>query len=409
MSNSGEILVIGVNYKSASVEIREKINPETLSQKVSSHDNIFSEWAILSTCNRTEIYTITTSSARGEKILKSTFPVKGFYLYSNKDAVEHLYSVAAGLDSMVLGESEIQSQIKKAYQKAVDAQSIGTTLHQLFKETIRVSKYIRNKTQISKGVTSLAQSTLILARKQLKTLYDRKIVLIGAGDIVYTICKSLHDQEIANITVVNRTYKHAALLVSKFGGKAVTFDMLPSLLVQSDLVISAVASPKIIISHPMLQRAMEERGNRLLCLIDLAVPRNIEVKVSKLTNVLLFDIDDMQKLVNTGVATRKKAADNAKKIIKNEVEKFLLWNKTQKAVPVLKALTKNSAIIRDQELTKALNKLSHVSIHDKKIIATLAKRLESKLLARLIANLKQVTKEENAQEYLSMIGMLFEL
>ncbi|HVA97128.1 MAG TPA: glutamyl-tRNA reductase [Candidatus Acidoferrales bacterium] len=409
--NQPTILVMGINHTYAPVAIRETIDPEKIFQEIHSRwfPRLISEFFILSTCNRTEIYVVTPNSKKVEKKLESLFPEKKYYLYENNEAVKHIFYVSSGLDSMILGETEILAQIRRAYKETTQKDTVGPVLHQLCKDALRVGKHTRTTTRIGEGITSIAQAAILLAKKCLGTISDKKILLIGAGDIAERVLNSLQKHSVTDITVINRTYHRAGIVTDKYGGTPKVFTQLPLLIAQSDLVISATSSLETIISAVQIRKAMKERSTRPLCLIDLAVPRDIDENASKIASVHLYNIDAMQKLVNTNVAVRKKAVTTVEKIIQKETEQFSNWYKTRKAAPLLTELTAQSTAIKDKELARALQKLTHLNSHDKRVIATLAKRLEGKILARPIANLKKATQGTKSQDYLALAKSLFEL
>ena len=411
MEQSATIFVLGINHTTTSVEMRELVDHEKLFQTI--YKNLFpkliSEFMILSTCNRTEIYVISQDWQSVKKNLQNIFRDPNSYIYESSDAIKHFFSVAAGLDSMMLGETEILAQIRQAYIKAMQNKTIGPILHQLNKDALRIGKHTRNTTRIGEGVTSSSQAAILLAKKRLGDLTNKNVLIIGAGDIAQRVLNALSKQETTTITVSNRTYHHAKKLTDTYGGMPTSFKELPKCIANSDVVISATSSSEIIIPAEMITYAMEKRSSKPLYLIDLAVPRDIEESVSKIENVYLYNIDALQELVNKNFKIRKKAVYEVKNIIDGEVSRYMLWYRTRRAVPILTALTKKSEDIKNKELANALQKLSHLNKHDKKIIAILAKRLESKILARPIANLKQITNDTKGQEYLEVVKMLFEL
>lgn len=411
MKRTNQILVMGINHHYAPVAVRETLDPDVLIQTIQKrfYPRLITEFILLATCNRTEIYVVTSAPNKVETKFQSLFPVKKYYLYRNNEAVSHIMQVSSGLDSMILGETEILAQIRQAYKKAMERKTIGPILHQLCKDALKVGKQTRNTTKIGEGITSIAQASLLLAKNKLGNLAKKNVLLIGAGDIVARILNSLNKQGITNCTIINRTYSHADILRKKFKVQAMEFKELPALLKKSDLVISATSSHKKIITATAIKQTMKNRPFRPLCLIDLAVPRDIDENASKIPGVYLFNIDAMQTLVNKNVASRKKAVKEVQNIIAFETDKYLQWYKTREAVPVLTALTAKSGAIKNFELEKALQKLAHLNEHDKKVIATLAKRLESKLIARPVANVKVVTQNTKKDEYLTLVKMLFEL
>lgn len=407
--------LIGVNYKSASVSLRENLHIDELTKSIytTCFPHLCSEFAILATCNRIEIYIVTNNAIKVEDIVKKLFTNKKLqpYVYKDQSAVKHFYTVASGLDSMILGESDILAQIRQSYKSANEKQTIGPILHQLCKEALRIGKRIRYETNIGTGITSIAHAAVLVAKRNITDFQKCHVLIIGAGNMALRSIKNLKQENISQITITNRTHKKAQQLASLLGVKVIRFSELKKVLIDIDLVISVTASPKIILSAVVIKNVMKSRSSRPLYLFDLAVPRDIESSAVSISNVHIYNIDEINKLINKNFKNREKEVDKIKIIIDEEVNQFWIWYYQRRSVPLLNALQNKAICIRDAELKRALQKLEYLQLdeNEKNIIASLAKRIEGKLLAKPITTVKRLSVEENGNEYLNMIRELFDL
>ncbi len=421
------ILMMGLNHTTAPIRVREQVASASCVQddaleQLHSQLNapVSSERLILSTCNRTEIYAVVSDRARGESALRAlfahheTFSAAGadyLYTYANRDAVNHLYAVASGIDSMIVGEFEILGQVRRAYLAAVERNSIGPILHRLFNDAIHVGKRAHSETAIGAGAASVAYAAVALARHHLGDLSGRRALVIGAGEMAQRAAKNLAADGACAVIVANRTYEHAVELASETHGRAIHFDELARALTEADLVISATSAPHIILDSTTINAAMSVRNARPLFLMDIALPRDIEPGVAQIPNVRLLNIDDLNQLVDASRAEREQALTQVHTIIVEEVEKFWEWYSERRAAPVIADLRDHAESIREAELEKALRRLGHLHLNerDRNVIAALSAGIVSKLLAAPTVHLKERVQSGDGQVYLDTLRELFEL
>lgn len=328
--------LIGISHKTAPLKIREKFAfsrkqlREALSKLVEMES--IDEAVIISTCNRTEIYACVKDVELGSLGLKN-FILKYHHLEENKnnrylyflkdrEAIRHLFRVASGLDSQVIGENQILGQVKSAY---LQAQEMGTTngqFNRLFQKTIAVGKLVRTKTRISQGNLSIGKVALKMLEEFWQRLTGKKILIIGTGKIGGLVAKYLKDKRASGVFIANRTYENACLLASKVGGRAVKFDRLKDELTEADIVISATASPHLIIKKEMVREIMTLR-KKTLVIMDLALPRDVDPEVKNVSNVILYNLDDLNSTIESNHKQRKEEAKLAEKIVEEETEKFI--------------------------------------------------------------------------------------
>lgn len=410
MQKTEEVVVIGVNHVNTDVSVRETISPQSIQsfvtkRTVKAH---IREWMLLHTCNRIELYLVTDASVTVKQHLGQLFPVKFAYTYENREAIKHLFSVSSGLDSLLIGETEILSQLRFAYKNAIETESVGPLLHQLFQDALRVGKETRNKTQIGKGVTSVTQAALLMAQKHIGTLAGKTVLVIGAGFVGRRLVAAVRKTGVSDCVIVSRTFRTAVKVSEEFGGTAGQMDKLIEYLAKADVIFSATNSNGFILTKANITKAMRKRPNLKLCLIDLASPRDIDPDAANVKSVMLSNIDEVQRIVDANVAQRKQSALKAERIIAAETKAFLQWLSIRQTAPLVATLARHASSIRDRELERALNKLTHLNERDKYIIASLAKRLESKLLAKPIARIKELSDTAGAVQQMDVVKSLFE-
>jgi glutamyl-tRNA reductase len=328
------IQLIGLNHKSAPIEIREKASfsgtkLETALADLKKYKTI-EECLILSTCNRTEVYVSCSDCAEGlgslwDFISRSMgMPEdqirKYFYSLNNKDAVSHLFQVAASLDSMIIGETQIFGQVKDAYFKARDENFLGRNLNAVFEEAIKVGKKVRAQTQIGKGAISTSTAAIELSRKIFESLEDKKVLIIGAGKIGELTVKNLSSRGIKTVIVANRTLIKAQELAKRFCGEAINFENIFDYMRLSDIIISSTSAPHFVITAADVEKVMRARNNAPLFLIDLGLPRNIDPGTNAIENVYLYNIDDLAQVCDANLNQRRSEAQKAKQIVDSCVE-----------------------------------------------------------------------------------------
>lgn len=344
-------LILGLNHKSAPLQIREKVSfrPADIFNGLRFLQGYpyIKESLILSTCNRVELYALSENKEEGLKSLKEFLYIyhelkrlsldEYFYVYENQEAIRHLFRVVSSLDSMMVGENQILYQVKQAYLSAQNCGSTGKFLSSIFQETLRVGKRIRTETNISKGVVSISSAAVELAKKILKDLSGKKILIIGAGKIGELTTKALADRGIELILVANRTYEKAIKLAKVFQGKAIQFSEINKILCEVDIVISSTSAPHYILRKKDIIPIINKRKDKFLFLIDLGVPRNIEQSISEIDNVYLYNIDDLHKISETNLQERLKEAYKAEEIIIKETGSF--YHKFRElAIPISKSV-----------------------------------------------------------------------
>lgn len=421
------ILMMGLNHTTAPVQVREGVactraDLASALPALSSQDSEspFSEIFILSTCNRTEVYVVTNDPTRGTQYLHQFFHARAefqssldelLYTFANEQAVKHLLSVTCGLDSMILGEFEIQGQVRNAYEIAARQKTIGPVLTALCHTALHAGKRARSETTIGAGAASVAYAAVTLARQHLGDLSQRCALIIGAGDMAQRTAKNLATDGGCAVIVANRTYEHALDLANEIDAHAIAFDQLPNALAQADLVISATAAPHVVLSASMVRAAMAMRADRPMCLIDIAVPRNIDPHAADLANVHLFNIDALQNLVDANRALREQAITQVRGIVKHEANEFQQWFAARRAAPVIAELRERAETIRVTELDKALRRLGHLQLseRDRNVIAALSASIVGKLLAAPTVHLKEAAQSGDGQMYFDTLQKLFEL
>ncbi len=358
---------LGVNHTTAPVQVRERvaIDKQHLTPALKELVTLpqVDEAVIISTCNRTELYCETNPiNESKEKILDwlnafhNLQPGSiGPYLYDHLDesVVRHLFRVACGLDSMVLGEPQILGQLKTAYHGALQAGTLGRNLNQLFQRAFNVAKKIRTDTAIGTNPVSVASSAVTLSKRIFGDLKPHTALLIGAGETIELTCEHLKGAGIGKIMVANRSMERAQHIAKRVGGQGMTLNFISEVLPQSEIVITATASTLPILGKGLIERTLKQRKHKPIFMVDLAIPRDIEPEVAKLADVYLYTIDDLRDVVEQGLQSRKRAADQAEKIIDGEVNTFSSWLRGQNVVDTVRALRCKAELQRDDVLEKA--------------------------------------------------------
>ena len=423
ISTESNLVLVGVSHKATPVEIREKLAfnqvklEASLEHLVSCPEIV--ENIILSTCNRVEIYARVENSDQGIQLLKDFISdyhglSRGsldqyFYSYRDNQAIEHLFRVSASLDSMILGEAQILGQVKDAYSTARALSSTGLVLNQLFEKAFNVAKKVREETGISERGVSISSAAVELAKKIFEDLENHSVMLVGTGEMAELAAKHLISYGVKTVYVASRTYERAIALAQTLNGCALDFDAFKEELYRADIVITSTAAPTFIIHKEMIEQAIHKRKNKPIFLIDIAVPRDIAPEVNDLENVYLYDIDDLQNVVNANMEERQKEAENAMEIIKEEVTKFNNWFSTLDVVPTIIEMRNRAEEMRKNEVDKTLKNLSHLSENDQKAIHQLTQSLVNKILHKPTINLKKKTQSKDGHVYLKAIRHLFHL
>ena len=417
------LILVGVNHKTTPVEIREKLAftkgkiEESIDRLLNYPDII--EHTILSTCNRVEIYARANCHDSAIKSVKqficdfhelSSVELEDhFYSYKNEEAVEHLFRVSSSLDSMILGEAQILGQVKDAYSLARDLRSTGLVLNQLFEKAFNIAKKVREETGIAERSVSISSAAVELAQKIFDDLENHTVMLVGTGEMAELAAKHLISYGVKTVYVTSRTYERAANLARTLNGSALDFEAFKNELHRADIVITSTSASSFIIKKEMVEKAIQERKNKPIFFIDIAVPRDIEPDVNDLENVYLYDIDDLHVVVSANMKEREKEAENAMNLISHEVTKFNNWIGSLDAVPTIIEIRKKAENIRKQEIERTLKKLPHVSEDDKQLLRQMSSSIINKILHKPTIKLKQKTQSEDGHVYLKAIRHLFHL
>ncbi len=407
-----QITLAGTNHQLAPVAWRERaaVTREGLPATLEMLHASIPQVAILSTCNRIEIYAVADDSPRADNLLHDYFGAElPLYVKYQRDAVMHLFTVATGLDSMLLGEFEILGQVRTAYETAEQLHTLGPILSALFQSAIHTGKRARSETGIGRGAASLAYAAVQLARNELGALRDRCVLVIGAGEMGARVAKNLRADGASAIIVANRTFEHALLLARDLGGRAIHFDEMPGALRDADLVISATGAPHLVLDAATVARAMEARPTRPLCIVDIAVPRDVEPIAGTIANVRLHDLDSLHCVTRETMVHREKEAEQVCAIIAGEIDRFWEWYAERRAVPVIADLHARAEAIRSAELEKTLRRLAHLTDRDRDAVAMLSTSIVSRLLATPTARLKERARQGDGQAYLDAASELFDL
>lgn len=359
------LLALGINHKTASLDLREKVafTPEALDAALREavREAGLGELAILSTCNRTEFYGFLPQQ-NGEALLAwlgrhHQIPLSeisaSIYQHENEEAVRHMMRVAAGLDSMVLGEPQILGQMKTAYAQAAEAGTLGPELERLFQTTFAAAKQVRTETAIGANAVSVGFAAVMLARQIFSDLRESEALLIGAGEMIELVGRHLYEQGVSRITVANRTLSRGLELAQQFGGRAVSLEEIPDALVNADIVISSTASPLPILGKGMVERALKKRRHRPIFMVDIAVPRDVEPEVAQLQDVYLYTVDDLQSVIEENMRSRQEAAHAAEEIVTARALQFMAQKREQGAFATLTTWRRQVESLREQELERA--------------------------------------------------------
>ncbi|OWL90743.1 glutamyl-tRNA reductase [Halopseudomonas aestusnigri] len=412
-------IALGINHRTAGVEVRERVSfsPEQLPdalQRLRAEAGA-DEVAILSTCNRTELY-CAQEQLDADRLVEWVARFHGMtaeelrrssYLHQDAGAVNHMMRVAAGLDSMVLGEPQILGQMKDAWQAARTAGTLGPYLDRLFQSTFNMAKQVRTDTAIGENPVSVAFAAVSLARQIFADLRRSTALLIGAGETIALVARHLFEQGVGRIIVANRTLQRAELLSEPLGGQAIVLTQIPDILAECDVVISSTASPLPILGKGAVERALKQRRHKPMFMVDIAVPRDIEPEVGSLADVYLYTVDDLHEVIEENMRSRQGAAEAAERLIELGTGEFMQRLRALAAVDVVRSYRQKAEQARDQELHKALAKLQR-GADPEQVMTEMARLLTNKLLHEPSVQLKQMTAQGRI-EALALAQELFAL
>ncbi|MBN2645835.1 MAG: glutamyl-tRNA reductase [Desulfuromonadaceae bacterium] len=420
-----DIFVVGLSHKTAPVSVREKVAfaPEKLAEALHqlAQSPQLAESLILSTCNRVELYAGGPDCGAGIRALKeflahyhhlSVDDLDGhLYVKQGEEAIRHVFRVAASLDSMVVGEPQILGQIKTAYGHAAEQGTVGLILNRFLHKAFSVAKRVRTETNIAGNAVSVSFAAVELARKIFGSIEGKKVLLIGAGEMCELAARHFVNNGINRVLVTNRTFARAEKLAEEFSGQAVLFENFPDHLHQVDIVLSSTGATRFIISPEMVQQALKQRKNRPMFFIDIAVPRDIDPRVNDLNNAYLYDVDDLQGVVNANLKERQREAELAEQIIEHEIGQFQRWMRGLDVVPTIVALRNKVEQLRRAEVDKTLGNLKHLGASERKAIEAMSAALINKILHTPTRVLKQAQQQEDeeAQLCVDALQRLFDL
>ncbi|WP_138415477.1 glutamyl-tRNA reductase [Aquibacillus sediminis] len=415
------ILVVGINYRTAPVEIREKLtfDEERLAeamQQLNDQKSVL-ENVIISTCNRTEIYAVVDQLHTGryyiKQFLASWFDIdkeafsSHLAIYENDGAVEHLFRVTTGLDSMVVGETQILGQMKQAFLLAQQSGTTGTIYNELFKQTVTLAKRAHKETAIGENAVSVSYAAVELAKKIFGDLSNKHVVIYGAGKMGELAVKNLQGSGVKKISVVNRTFTKAQALAAKFSGSAKTTDELMDALKDADILISSTGASEHVLSKQALAPIEKKRRGKPLFLVDIAVPRDLDPAIGELDSVFLYDIDDLQGVVDANLAARNEAAETIELMIEEEIVLFKEWLKTLGVVPVISALREHALSIQAETMKSIERKMPNLTDRERKVLSKHTKSIINQLLKQPILQAKELAVEQDADESLQLFMRIF--
>ena len=384
-----QLFAFGVNHHTAPLAVREQVTFHAENLENALHDLVsresVREAAIISTCNRTEVYCNTPEPGRAIDWLARFHHLKAqslepfIYTLPHERAVAHAFRVASGLDSMVLGEPQILGQIKDAVKSAEHAGTMGTVLHKLFQSTFSVAKEVRTRTEIGTSSVSMAAAAVRVAERIYPSIAGQRVLFIGAGEMIELCAAHFAAKQPRETTFANRTVERGEDLAVRFRGRAITLNELPEHLSHHDIVVSCTASQLPILGKGMIERAIRARRHRPMLMIDLAVPRDIEVEAGELDDVFLYSVDDLGKIVQEGLDTRQAAVAEAEAIISANVHDFMRWLEGREVVPTIRALRDNAERMRRLELERAARLLAKGE-DPQKVLEQLSHSLTNKFL-----------------------------
>ncbi|EMR05183.1 Glutamyl-tRNA reductase [Bhargavaea cecembensis DSE10] len=414
-------IVVGVNYRTAPVELRERLSflesdlPAAM-QALQNEKSIL-ENVIVSTCNRTEIYAV------GDQLHTVRYYVKRFLakwfgmeleeiepyltIEVQDEAVRHLYKVAAGIDSMVLGETQILGQVRSSFLIGQEHGTTGTVFNELFKRAITNAKRAHSETEIGENAVSVSYAAVELAKKIFGSLNRKHVVIVGAGKMGELAIKNLYGSGVGKVTVINRTLSKAEAMAEKFNGTAKPMNELQCSLLEADIVISSTGAQDFVIDYDMMENVEKLRKGKPLFMVDIAVPRDLDPKIGDLPNVFLYDIDDLHGIVEANLAERRRAADQIMDMIETEIVSFDEWLTTLGVVPVISALRKKALSIQEETMESILNKMPDLTEREKKVLSKHTKSIINQMLKEPILQAKEIAGSPDAARQLELFQRIF--
>lgn len=417
------ILVVGLNYKTAPVEIRERLtfNPSQLGDAMKTLNNKKSilENVIVSTCNRTEIYAVVDQLHTGryyiKEFLSEQFNIDQsefspfLFIYEQEGAIEHLFKVACGLNSMILGETQILGQVRSSFLEGQSENTTGTVFNQLFKQAVTLAKRAHSETDIGANAVSVSYAAVELAKKIFGSLKNKHVLILGAGKMGELAIQNLHANGASKVTVVNRTFEKAQDLASRYAGEAKTLNELQCALIDADILISSTGAKEFVITKEMMVNVEKMRKGKPLFMVDIAVPRDLDPSLAELDSIFLYDIDDLEGIVEANLQERKKAAEKIQLMIEGEIVDFKQWLNLLGVVPVISALREKALAIQAETMTSIERKLPQLNERDKKVLNKHTKSIINQLLKDPILQAKEMAGRKDADQALDLFVKIFNI
>jgi glutamyl-tRNA reductase len=417
------ILVVGLNFKTAPVEVREKLSFDendlgaamtALSRKKSMLENV-----IVSTCNRTEIYAVVDQLHTGRYYIKD-FLADWFqmdkdvfspylFIYEQEGAMEHLFKVICGLDSMVLGETQILGQVKDSFLTAQAVHTTGTIFNQLFKQAVTLAKKAHSQTEIGSNAVSVSYAAVELAKKVFGSLKEKHVLIIGAGKMGELAIENLQGSGATQITVINRTYEKARVLADRYNGDARVLAELKQALTEADILISSTAANEYVITRALMDDVNRQRKGSPLFMVDIAVPRDLDPEIAELESVFLYDIDDLEGIVQSNLAERQKAAEQINLMIESEIVGFNQWVHMLGVVPIIAELRDKAMAIQADTMKSIERKMPNLTERERKVLNKHTKSIVNQLLKDPVSQVKEIAAQANAAEKLELFKQIFNL
>jgi len=417
------VIVVGLNHRTVSLDVLERMTvsderlPKALDD-LGSREHI-AEVVLLSTCHRTEAYVLTdrfhgaVQDVRNFLSELAFIPPEEFsdhlYTYHDDAAVAHLFGVAAGLDSVVLGESEILGQVRSSWEQARAHGSAGTVLSDLFRHALEVGKRARSETGIARSTTSLSHAAVAMAAERLGGLAGRTILVLGAGDVGESMAVALAGSGVDGILVANRTWSKAVELAARVGGRALTLDAVPDTLASVDLLLTSTGAPSLVLERADLEAATSMRGEQPLLVVDVAVPRDVDPGVATLPGVTLLDMDDLRAFVDVGIGERRKEVARVQSIIADEVERFLARSTARQAAPTIAALRARVEELRVAEIERFRARLASLDPDQREAVEAVTRGVLAKLLHEPTVRLKEAAGTPDGPRLNEALRALFDL
>jgi glutamyl-tRNA reductase len=420
---SGSLALVGISHRTAPLAVRERFVIDA-DASIAAQQQLAqagcAEAVLLSTCNRTELYMRAGSepetTALGAQFLRAHAGMSESdadrYLYTLYDerATQHLFRVVSSLDSLVLGEAQIQGQVKAAYERAArNGAVVGPVLSRLFETALRIGGRVRSETRLGVGAASIPGASVELAKKIFGGLANRSALVLGAGEMAVLTLECLRAEGVSDIIVVNRNVVRAEEVARGVNARAVSFEEMPAVLGSVDIVVAATAAPHAVITKEYVRHAMGRDRRSPLLLLDIALPRDVEPAVAELPNVFLYDIDDLSQVVEGNLEKRRSEVAAAEKIIGDEAREFWAWNRGRSVVPVIRQLRDRAEEVRQAELERALRGLGHLSPDDRQVVENLTRQLLNKVLHAPTSRLREAAADGRENEIADAARYLFGL